>query len=415
MKDLKTQIKEFPKTPGVYLFKNKQGVVLYVGKATNLRSRVSSYLTGNDSRGERILNLVKDSIKVEYKNTDSVLEALILESILIKKYFPKYNIDGKDNKSFAYFVITKEEFPRVLIWRERELKEKVKKIPISHSFGPYLSKGHMQIALKIIRRIFPFHALKQKSEKGCLDFQMGKCPGPYNDSISKKDYLNNIKGIRYVLEGKKKRLITDLEKRMLKVSKDLNFEQAEIYKRQIFALNHIRDIALLTADAENNLSGAQELQERIECYDISNISGEYCVGSMVVFVNGKANKGQYRRFKIKNVNGINDVAAMAEVLERRLKHDEWPLPDLILIDGGRGHLNKINKILEKMKLHIPAVGVAKGPKRDKLDIHGKSKIKDKKVLAWLENEMLLRQLRDEAHRFAIEYHRKLRGDGFLKK
>lgn len=396
---------QIPRTPGVYLFRASDNTVLYVGKATSLRSRVASYFTGKDSRGERIVRMVEESAFVEVESTDSVLEAVILESNLIKQYQPKYNVDLKDDKSFSFFVITKEEFPRILIVRQTNLHE----VESKRIYGPYTSKQNMEIVLKILRRIFPFHSLRQSTEKGCLHFQIGLCPGPYAGAISKQDYRKNILSIEYVLRGEKKRLVRSLEREMRDAAKNEEFERAEEIKRKVFALGHIRDVALMKRD---DVTDSQKENLRIEGYDISNISGEYAVASMVVFVGGKPDKSQYRKFKIRTVEGSNDVAMMREVLERRLKHTEWPTPDLILLDGGKGHLNMAKNVLSISGREIALASLAKGPTRKKLDLFwSKHPAPNPTLITGLGT---LERVRDESHRFAIKYHRELRARSLLK-
>jgi len=504
---LKQKVAGLPQEAGVYFFygkaesalsgRVKRGPLLYIGKATNLRSRVSSYFRGYKTdaniridanlrikhleqvehlqhlehnfvpgRSEWIGSMMPLVEEVEFEQTDSVLEALILESNLIKKHQPKYNTLEKDDKSFAYFVITKEEFPKVLIMRKTDIekvhnsqllvhrKKAIKKRPVDgelvtkNIYGPYTSKQQMQIALKIMRRIFPFHGGKQKTEKGCLDFQLGLCPGPYAGAISKEDYKKNIDGIKLILSGKKKRLLSGLEKEMKILAKQNEFEKAAQVRNKIFALQHIRDVALITRDMESSstvhsshFTDANELSRgigtvnreprtiRIEAYDISNISGTDAVGSMVVFENGESNKSQYRKFKIKTVDGSNDVAMMKEVLLRRFKND-WAMPDLILLDGGIGHVNMAEKLLrQELGLDVAIVGVAKGPTRKNLKLQmanshpkGDQPLADNKVPMtqfpkqlqnFLNDKNLVKSIMDEAHRFAITFHRKLRGKNAL--
>jgi len=471
---LREKIASLPQNPGVYFFRGAKREILYIGKATNLRTRVSSYFrnvlsTEAKRSGEiraqisrqarddmrkidvagrsewigRMVALVED---IDFQETDSVLEALILESNLIKKHQPKYNTDEKDDKSFSYFVITKEEFPRVLIVRgtdldkpirnhetdtnlriknKKALTKKLMPEKLTAVYGPYTSKYQMQTALKIIRRIFSFHALKQKSEKGCLDYQIGMCPGPYDGAISKEDYKKNIRSIRMILEGKKKRLITTLEKEMKEAAKKHEFEKAADLRNKIFALQHIRDVALISREFESGIEHLEPKTQnlkpiRIEAYDISNISGQHAVGSMVVFVGDKPDKSQYRKFKIKTVEGIDDVGMMREVLLRRFKND-WPMPDLVLLDGGQGHVNIAQKLLyDELGLSVPIVGVAKGPTRKITNY--KLQITNKFSMSKLPNEMqnllndrnFIKHITDEAHRFAIGYHRKLRRKNALK-
>ena len=411
------QLKNLPPKPGVYIFRDKDRKILYIGKATSLKNRISSYFFG--AHNYRIEKMISQINKIETKETDTVLEALILEANLIKKYQPKYNIKEKDDKSFSYFVITKEEFPRVLILRETEIETKELKwsnfgypkldlINSSNSniYGPYTSKKQMQIALKIIRKIFPFHFLKQKTEKGCLDFQIGLCPGPYAGKINKRDYQKNIRGIRMILEGKKKNLLKKMEKEMKEYSAKREFEKAGEMRNKIFALRHIQDIAFL--QREEPIVDDKSKNIRIEAYDISHISGTDAVGAMVVFKNYEPDSSGYRKFKIKTVLGIDDIAMMQEVLERRFKND-WQKPDLIFLDGGKGHLAMAKKLLNSLELKIPIIAVAKGPTRKRLDLYF-ANCKNKKYLSEITNNKdLIGQIMDEAHRFAISYHRKLRG------
>lgn len=397
---IKERVNKLPKGPGVYIFTDKSRKILYIGKATSLKDRVRQYFSGTDVRGERIFSMVSKIENIKVIETDSVLEALILESNLIKKHQPKYNIKERDDKSFSFFSITNEEFPRVLIFRETDLKKNDKLI--KNIFGPYTSKKQMEVSLGIIRKIFPFHSLKQKTEKGCLDFQIGRCPGPYAGEISRRDYLKNIRGIKMILDGKMKNLLKKLEVEMKKLAEAHEFEKAKELRDKIFALKHINDVALIS-------SGESKARNsfRIEAYDISNISGEHAVGSMVVFENGEENKSQYRKFKIKAVEGSNDVGMMAEVLFRRLRN-KWKKPKLILLDGGIGHLNMAKKILKEFKLEIPLIAVAKGPTRKKLDLRFSNKNYENTL-----DDNLIKQIMDEAHRFAISYHRKIRKRDFI--
>lgn len=420
---LENKITKLPNSPGVYIFKNKTGEIIYVGKATSLKDRVSSYfdLTPSPSPykgggGKRPIELmISEVVNINIKKTETVLEAYILEQELIKDIQPKYNVDGKDDKSFSYVVITKEDFPKFLILRKTDL-EKNQKMYLK-IYGPYVSKKNIEIALKILRKIFPYHNKSQKTEKGCMDYQIGLCPGPYDGVISKKDYAKNIRGIQMILEGKKKNLITKMKTEMAMYSKNEEFEKAAEARNKIFALQHIQDIALISNrdDKSEILNSESETNSkykkfRIEGYDISNISGKYSVGSMVVFDNSegelKANKSQYRKFKIKIVEGANDVASIEEVLARRFKNN-WPRPDIILLDGGAGHLSAARRILKNYKIEIPLMAVAKGPSRKKLDIRTFGSIP--KI-----PQNLITQVRDEAHRFAISYHRKLRKKALLE-
>ncbi|MDP1833731.1 MAG: GIY-YIG nuclease family protein [Candidatus Moranbacteria bacterium] len=450
---LKSKIQKLPQTPGVYLFRDVEGRIIYIGKATDLRSRVSSYFRAlrelshhngdlvPEQQSRPIEMMIAQVVDIEVQETESVLEALILESNLIKKHQPKYNVKEKDDKSFSYFVITKEEFPRVLILRKTDLEKNTKnkiqdakksqisniKYQTSHIFGPYTSKKQMEIALKIIRKIFPFHSNKQKTEKGCLDFQLGRCPGPYAGAIFKADYRKNIRGIKMILEGKKNNLLGKLGKEMQSLAENNEFEKAVGLRNKIFALKHIQDVALISSEddklqIQNHTwpAGGQESRInsklfRVEAYDISNISGQQAVGSMIVFENGEPNKDEYRKFRIKTVEGANDVAMMAEVLLRRFKN-AWRQPDLVLLDGGQGHLNMAQKLSHNLGLAIPLAAVAKGPTRKKIEVRTPSDPISgfsKEAEEILHNDRLLKNIMDEAHRFAVTYHRKVRKSEFI--
>ncbi len=429
MADISKKIKSFPNSPGVYIFRDVSRKIIYVGKATSLKDRVGSYfswglsphygdLAPKHSRPiEMMISEVKD---IEIRKTETVLEAYILEQELIKKFQPKYNVDGKDDKSFCYVAITKEDFPRLLVVHKTDitqisnsLKIKNLKLKIGSVYGPYTSKKQIEIALKILRKIFPYHNKKENSEKGCLDFQLGLCPGPYAGAISKIDYQKNIRGIKMILEGKKKNLLAKLKKEMADYAKKEEFEKAGEIRSKIFALQHIQDIALISGREQKFLFPTDKM--RIEGYDISNISGKFNVGSMVVFDNAcvetqnfasiQPNKSQYRKFKIKTIDGANDVGAMREVLSRRFQNS-WPLPNLILLDGGAGHLNMARQVLKNYKLEIPLLAVAKGPTRKKLDLRTFGNVPKL-------DQNIIEQIRNEAHRFAIGYHRKLRKKEFL--
>ena len=406
--NLREKIRGFPRTPGVYLFRGARREVLYVGKATSLRDRVRQYFSGQDTRGERIERLVESANNIDVIETDTVLEALLLEAELIKKYQPQYNIEGKDDKSFSYFVITKEQFPRVVVLRQTDFhkgKYQESEYVRGKVFGPYTSREQMKVALKIIRKIFPFHDRSEKSEKGCLHYQIGLCPGPYDGAISEKDYKKNMRNISLFLSGRKKMLLKKLEREMKLYAKKEEFEEAEKVKRQIFALTHINDIALMKK--ENAFARISNSGVRVEAYDISHIAGENMVASMVVFVDGVPDKSQYRKFKVQSIDGINDVGAMREVLARRMNHlDDWGMPQLIVLDGGKGHINMADDLWQKLDIKIPVIAVAKGPTRKKVDIYKSAFFPVNNAL--ITNKQLLESIREEAHRFAIRYHKQLR-------
>lgn len=407
---------KLPDTPGVYIMKDVRGKVLYVGKAINLKRRVSSYfLRPHDNR---IQKLVSEITAISHEKTESALEALILEAKLIKEIQPPYNIREKDDKSFLCVEVTKEEFPRVILVRAKNTDLKKKNV-----FGPFLAGKAIREALKIIRKIFPFsiHPPEEigKFKRPCFDYQLGLCPGTCVSLISPADYKKNIENIKLIFNGKKKRIISALQKEMKAESKKLNFEKAERIRRQIFGLQHIRDITLISNDfLEDKIaeSATTAKEKRIEGFDISNISGSSAVGSMVVFTNGEPNKQEYRKFRIKTVIGANDVGMLEEVMRRRFARsaksgdvppaERWPDPDLVLIDGGQAQVNVAEAVLRELNIDVPVVGIAKGIARKRNDLIGH-------LPSGYDIKTLIR-VRDEAHRFAIGYHKKVRSRTFME-
>jgi len=396
----KLKKKKLPDSPGVYKFLDSDKNILYIGKATSLRDRVRSYFNGDifKSRGPLIAQMVEVAQSVEVVKTDSVLEALILEASLIKKHKPKFNTKEKDDKSFNYIVITKEDFPRVLLVRGKELLEGKHKIEtIKYSFGPFPQGSVLKEALKIVRKIFPFRdKCNPGGKKPCFNRQIGLCPGVCNGDISKKEYEKIIQNIKLFFEARKKTLIKKLDVEMKKLAKACEFEKAGVVKKTIFALNHIQDIALLGRVEESTSSGV-----RIEGYDVAHISGVSMVGVMVVVEDGVVKKSDYRKFKIRGVSGSNDTKALEEVLERRLSHSEWPLPKIFVVDGGKAQVNTFERVLVEAGIVIPVLGVVKDERHRPKNILGNRNLTSK-----YEKEALLAD--SEAHRFAIGYHKKLR-------
>ena len=407
---------KLPKLPGVYFMKAKDGRVLYVGKAANLKRRVSSYF--ERPQDYRISRMIAEVRSMTWKITDTVIEALILEAEMIKKYQPFYNILAKDDKSFLYVVVPREKFPRVLVVRQNEAMSYDK--PLGR-FGPFTSGVSIRAAMKILRRIFPWsehgewnkeQGIKDKENKAikpCFNYQIGLCPGVCVGVIIERDYKKIIRQLIRFLKGEKKSVLIDLKKEMKLLSKEQRFEEAAKIRGRVFALEHIHDVALI--DKSNFGSGVSEDWGRVEGYDISNISGTSSVGSMVVFTKGEPNKNEYRKFKIKTISGSNDVGMMREVLERRFGHMEWMMPDLILIDGGLAQVNVARGVIGDLKLAIPVVGIAKGPERKRNDFIYPPEL-HRQIL---KNRDILIRVRDEAHRFAVKYHRELRGVGFRAK
>ena len=398
---------KLPDSPGVYFFIGEKEKILYIGKATSLRQRVRSYFSLNlpKSRSVLIEQMVQLAKEVKFQETDSVLEALILESNLIKKHKPKYNTEEKDDKSFNYLIITKEKFPRVEIVRKTEIKNKFTKKQIKYIFGPFPNGNLFREAIKIVRKIFPFRDSKctPKGERGnekgkpCFNQQIGLCFGACVGN-SAKDYAKTIRNLKLFFEGKKSQLLKTLEKEMKNYAKDLEFEKADDFKKKIFALNHIRDVALIKRDL---ISEKSEDNFRIEAYDIAHLAGEYRVGAMVVVEGGEVKRADYRKFNIQEKENKGDGIALQEIIFRRLGHREWPLPDLIVVDGNIVQVNSAKKALKEKNISIPVVGVVKNEKHQPKDLVGAGKIFEK-----LEKNILLANF--ESHRFAISFHRRKR-------
>ncbi|MBE6113210.1 MAG: excinuclease ABC subunit UvrC [Peptococcaceae bacterium] len=547
--DLQTKLENLPTGPGVYLMKNDAGEIIYVGKAINLRNRVRSYFRELKPDQAKTKALVKHIADLEYILADNELEALVLECNLIKKYRPKYNINLKDDKTYPFLKITKEDYPQVLVTR-KVLKDGAR------YFGPYPSVNELRNSLEMIRKIFPFRSCKQKvftNDRPCLNAHIQMCYAPCVGRISKEEYNEMIEQVALFFEGKQDGLVKRLRQEMEQAAENLEFEQAARLRDQLQGVEQImtqqkaalggeddqdviamarglnqccvqiffvrggkivgrenyflrgtddssrgevlasfmkqfyltcqfipRNILLETELEEQavleqwlsekresrvylkvpkrgqakelvdlvgkNASEAlakQELEEtvreqltvsvleqlqqmlglekppaRMECYDISNTQGTESVASMVVFVDGKPKKDQYRRFKIKTVEGANDYASLKEVLTRRFrrglaeqsegengKFDVFP--DVIMMDGGRGQVNIALEVLQELGLEIPVCGMVKDNRHRTRGLYYNNV-----ELPMEENSepfLLITRMQDEAHRFAITYHRSLRG------
>lgn len=396
---------KLPDTPGIYFFLGSKKNILYIGKATSLKNRVQSYFSGDivEKRSEIIKKMVSEARSIECTETDSVLEALILETNLIRTHKPRYNSKSKDDKSYNHLVITKEEFPRVLVVRGKDLTEKFNESEIKYHFGPFPSGQLFRQALKIVRKLFRFYDTKNpvgdeksKMEKGKIDFN--RQIGLYPESLSKKEYNKTIRHLRLFFEGKKHKIIMELEREMLSLAKIESFEAANIIKKRIFALNHIEDIALIKDDSR---AYRDEKSIRIEAYDIAHLQGSDMVGVMTVIEGGELAKGEYRKFKINNFTKANDPGALKEVLERRLKHTEWQLPQIIVVDGSTAQKNAVELVLKQQSIFIPVVAVVKDDRHKPIRLIGQ-----KQLLELHKYSILLANA--ESHRFAISYHRNKR-------
>jgi excinuclease ABC subunit C len=400
-----------PDKSGVYLYKDEQGTVIYVGKATSLKRRVSSYWTG--AKDAKTTELLRHIRSIDYQECGSVLEALVVEANLIRRWQPKYNILARDDKSFLYLAFTRTEYPRPVMLRGRDLANAPKSQYLA-TFGPFIQPAALRAALEILRRIFPYSNCeprkgpigssgKVKPPKPCFDFHIGKCAGVCIGAADKSEYRENIKNLIKFFKGQSAGIIKDAKKKMAEAAKSEDYERAALYRNRIRDLTNVRDVSVLTRE-----TAPQEFIDvfgRIEGYDISNVGGEHAVGSMVVFEDGVPKKSAYRIFHIKTVSGANDVASLREVLGRRVKHTEWPKPDIVLIDGGRGQLDAVRPVFAAAGWKMPVFGLAKGPDRKNDEVIPAER-DDWELKRLVESQKrLFQQVRDEAHRFAISKYR----------
>jgi excinuclease ABC subunit C len=555
MFNIKEQVKILPEKPGVYLMKNENGEIIYVGKSKNLKNRVSSYFRGYNSHAIKVRKMVDNVSEFEYFITDNEVEALILEANLIKKHQPRFNILLRDDKQYPYIKVTmNEKFPRVI---------KVRKVVSDKSkyFGPYVNVESVNKTLEIINKIYPIRKcnknLNKKNERPCLNFHISNCLGPCKGDVHRDEYMKNIEEILSILNGKDDYLIELLENKMKNHVEKLEFEKAGECRDHIIALENLKEkqkivsssrndqdyislasymdricimiffvrkgkligreqyifedvigtgdseilsdfigqfysgasyipkevivghmpenkealeewltqigkrnvklllpqkgekkklILMLEKNAEEylekfyekvykenilinknltNLRDILELEEipnRIEAYDISNILGVYSVGTMVVYEKGRKKNSDYRRFKIKTIEGPNDYGSMQEVLYRRMNRqingDEeskmkfGAMPDLILIDGGKGQVNKVVEVMEALRVNVPVAGLVKDDK------HRTDRLYYKGQMITIKNNMdlyrFLGGIQEEVHRYAIAYHKSLRDKGLIK-
>jgi len=419
-KSLQDNLNQLPVTSGVYLMKGNDREILYIGKALSLRKRVLSYFRAEiQGRSPKISVLVTKIKKVDVIETPTEADALLLEAALIKKYKPKYNTELRDDKSFPLIKITDERFPRIHLTRNKTDKRAV-------YYGPYTDGKLLREVIRLINNLFPIRKCTTLPKTACLYYHIGQCLAPCIKPEVKSEHDRHFKEIKNFLRGGKKSLIDYLTDRMHDARKSYQFEDAQFFKDQIEALGWIRKKRFDTKrpEASIGLSGTMELKktfhlarlpERIVCFDVSNIQGDKAVASRVSFHRELENKMEYRRYKIKSVNGINDYAMIQEALRRMLigirEGREESMPDLILIDGGKGHLNAAKEILKQESFDdIALLSIAKQfeflftpAKPDPIVLPPESPAR-----------RLLQRIRDEAHRFAIAYHRSLKGKDITK-
>ncbi|MCX5750488.1 MAG: excinuclease ABC subunit UvrC [Candidatus Saganbacteria bacterium] len=419
------QLKDVPHKPGVYIFYDRQSPI-YVGKASDLRNRLSSYFNLTELPIKTV-RMLEAACRFEINETQTELEALLLENDLIKKHQPRYNVSLKDDKRYPFLKLTKQEaWPRLLVVRKK-LDDGAR------YFGPYRSETVKQI-LRFIKRLFPIRWCKEtplrKRKQPCLYFAMKKCTAPCVGRGTRDFYLLLCEGIAAFLGGNVEETLLKLRREMSKASSAGRFEDAGELRDIISALEKVlikENRVLFKTETESILDQGEVLTQlqkdlslksipkRIEAFDISNLSGTNTVASMVVFEDGKPLKADYRRFKIRGVKGPNDVASMQEVIGRRYAGSlagKLKLPDLILVDGGKGQARAAFGVLRGMGILIPVFGLAKKEEQIHSPQIGSKPIILSQHAASLK---LLQRLRDEAHRFAVFYHRKRRGKLFLEK
>ncbi len=416
-KNVRIKNDALPDVPGVYLMKDAKGTIIYVGKATSLTRRVSSYF--QKAHDARIEEMVSKISFIDYVECATVVEALILEANLIKHYWPKYNIKDKDDRSFLYLVITKEDFPKPLLVRGSDVPEDASRV-YKAVFGPFTSPRAVRAVLDMLRPVFPWTTCKPGQKRPCFYYHLKQCPGVCINVADKKAYQKTIRDLIRFFEGKKEGIVRGYRREMEKLARAKRFEEAGAIRDKIFFLEHIRDVAMMKREVgavreppvragAAPVRGVVDIFGRIEGYDISHISGTSTVASMVVFDHGAPAKAEYRKFRMKTVMGSDDYASIRETLLRRFRHPEWRKPDLILVDGGIGQVRMAIHTLEEIGQSIPVVGMVKGRERKRTDLVCDTDQQD--LCAFCEQYLsLLTQVRDEAHRFAISYHRKVRGE-----
>jgi len=405
-----------PNNPGVYLFKDKLGHVLYVGKAINLKKRVSNYFN-KEPKEERIKKLLSEARKIDFYQVKSEVEALLLEARLIKQFRPKYNVRLKDDKRYLYVGITKEKYPQIALIRQPE-----KENNLLAWFGPFPSAASIKEILRLLRRVFPYRSCRQLTSKPCLYYHLDLCPGMCFKEV--KNYAKTIKRIMMFLAGQIDFLVENLKKEMKKMSGQQKYEEAAMIKKQIQMIENLLTTHAKAQEEEKVMKQLEELRkllvkyygietnqiQRLEAYDVANLGNNLVVGSMVVFLNGEPERSQYRRFKLQWSGG--DPGGIQAILARRLNHQDWLYPQVILVDGGKTQVSAAFKALVEKNLakRIPVVGLAK--KEEKIFI---PKVFKEKIISWKtlkyqpssEIHQLLQQARDEAHRFAQNYYQKL--------
>ncbi|TXG77268.1 excinuclease ABC subunit UvrC [Patescibacteria group bacterium] len=420
---LRNELKTLPSEPGVYFHKSESGEIIYVGKAASLRNRVRQYFQKSRLRDAKTDALVAEITDTDWVTVETELDALFLESEMIKRYMPRYNVLLRDDKSLSYVRIPMNEaYPAITFTRS----------PLDDSatyFGPYYNGHAVKKALRYLRRVFPYSIHETMPKRLCLQYHIGLCPGVEEQKISSSDYKVVLRKLMRYLRGERKALMDEIERDMKRLAVEHDFEGAVVLRNRLRSLKELQrqivfgDREFMDISKDQALVGLKELlalpdiPRRIEAYDISHMSGTNNVASMVVATKGLADKSQYRKFKMQ-LPGNNDTGHMRETVKRRLKHlKDWGRPDLIVIDGGIPQLSAVADVLRAE--NIPFVG------RNKSGYHGKNSrvrlvVPRGGVYEAIELEKnshiakLISRLDDESHRFAVSYHTTLKRQGATK-
>jgi excinuclease ABC subunit C len=434
---LATKLKNLPAQPGVYFHKDAKGEIIYVGKAASLKNRVRQYFHASRRRDPKTDALVAEIVDTDWVTVETELDALFVEAEMVRRYMPRYNILLRDDKSSVYVRINYDDPHPAVSFTRRPLDDKAK------YFGPYFNGGEVKRALKYLRKVFPYSThTGVLPKRACLQFHLGLCPGLEEDKTSLQDYRADLRKLMQYLRGERAKILERMERDMERAAKSQDFEKAADIRNRYFALKALTkqivfsDREFLDISKDRGLQGLadllglQQIPRRIEGYDISHMQGTDNVASMVVFTNGIPDKAAYRKFKMR-LPGNDDFGHMDEAITRRCSEKnqkEWGLPDLFLIDGGKGQLAAATRARDALGVVRPMIGLAKREEEivvhlekslvnvSKIELHKNNAIVNESDDFWLillpknsDIVKLLQRVRDESHRFAVSYHSVLKG------